>query len=139
VAFGEGFVDAVGDNARTKKPARKFVKVTWWRPHGQTAIAPGLKRMTLRVRVTDEASVRGVAGRSPGETIFPSPGQAGELFDAPRTPSAVIMRHLIELFREHFGCQFPFLDLDRYLADLQEDNGSVFLLNCIAATAARSA
>lgn len=35
-------------NTRTKRPLRKaatskekIVKVTWWRPHGQTAIAPG--------------------------------------------------------------------------------------------------
>ena len=33
--------DATAQSRSSRKEARQFAKVTWWRPHGLTAIAPG--------------------------------------------------------------------------------------------------
>jgi hypothetical protein len=52
-------------------------------------------------------------------------------------PNVSIMKHLLDLFIMHFGCQFPFLDRNRLEADLEVGTGSIFLLNCIAATSSR--
>lgn len=49
-----------------------------------------------------------------------------------------LMRHLLGLFEKRFGRQYPFFDkavLEQQL--LERDTGNVFLLNCIAAMAAR--
>lgn len=92
--------------------------------------------MTLKVRVNDETASERATARSPADAgtgippieVFSSGG---------RVPSVPIMKHLCTLFSEFFGSQYPFLDLERCIADLEAGNGSVFLLNCIAATAAR--
>lgn len=52
-------------------------------------------------------------------------------------PNASIMRHLLDVFMVHFGCQFPFLDRQSLDAKIEARTGSVFLLNSIAAIAAR--
>lgn len=83
--------------------------------------------MTLKVRVNSDVGT----ARSPCDTA------SVELFADGRVPSVSIMRHLIEVFREHFGSQFPCLDLAQCMSDLETGNGSVFLLNCIAAVSAR--
>lgn len=135
---------AVSDPAGGTKGKGKYVKVTWWRPHGQTAIAPGeptqlkelmvgLKKMTLKVRLDDGSKT---VSRSPMADDSWLLGPT-ELFGPNRAPSALIMRHLMILFEEHFGSQLPFLDFKRLQEDLDAGNGQVFLLNCIAACAAR--
>ncbi|BEI95017.1 uncharacterized protein CcaverHIS019_0705980 [Cutaneotrichosporon cavernicola] len=95
----------------------KVVRITWWRPHGPTAIAPGLKRLSLKVRV---------APSSPAH--LPSPMGMGDI-GVDGMPSPPLMAHLLQVFNEHFGCQFPALK--------QGPEGNVFLSNAIAATAAR--
>jgi hypothetical protein len=52
-------------------------------------------------------------------------------------PHPVVMKHLLQLFMEHFGCQFPFLDQSTLEAAIDNRGGSVFLFLCIAAVAAR--
>lgn len=117
----------------TSRPATsdegRVVKITWWRPHGPTAIAPGLKRLSLKVRV------------EPQRPTYPSPSPSGligeDLFRADGMPAAPVMRHLLDIFAERFGAQFPVLDQASLLKDLEAGTGSVFLFNCIAATTAR--
>jgi hypothetical protein len=128
----------------------RVVKVTWWRPHGRTAIAPGesasativlgswvltgigLKRTTLRVRL-DDSQIPGSA--QPGVTF----GVTAELIGADGVPDQTIMRHLLDLFMVHFGCQFPFVERAKVERDIERQTGSVFLHNSIAAVAARCA
>ncbi|GFZ45812.1 hypothetical protein JCM24511_03542 [Saitozyma sp. JCM 24511] len=132
------------EGSRLRQPTRrkgagtsdgKIVKISWWRPHGQTAIAPGLKRITLKVRVDSpqetlqKASPR-AALQGPGDT-------AQEVIAADGAPSTPIMRHLLDVFMVHFGCQFPFLDRQGLETKIENRTGSVFLLNCVAAMAAR--
>jgi hypothetical protein len=52
-------------------------------------------------------------------------------------PTTPIMRHLLDVFLVHFGSQFPFLDRQSLEAKIDARTGSVFLMNCIAAIAAR--
>jgi hypothetical protein len=52
-------------------------------------------------------------------------------------PSTAIMRHLLDVFMVHFGCQYPFLDRSSLEAKIESRTGSTFLLNSIAAIAAR--
>ena len=86
--------------------------------------------MTLKVRLDEPG---GLESRSPA-----TESQTGvELFDRDRVPNPGIMRHLLELFAKHYGCQMPGLDLIGLQRDLEAGNGSVFLLNCVAAVAAR--
>lgn len=113
--------------AKQRDDVGKIAKITWWRPHGLTAIAPGLKKITLKVRM-DSPSKR---------DVFGGPQTTGQLFQPNGMPDLVIMQHLLDVFMTHFGCQFPFLDRHRLDHELESGTGSVFLFNCIAATAAR--
>lgn len=89
--------------------------------------------MTLKVRLDDGSKT---VSRSPMADDSWLLGPT-ELFGPNRAPAGPIMRHLMALFEEHFGSQLPFLDLKRLQEDLDAGNGQVFLLNCIAACAAR--
>lgn len=110
----------------------RVVKITWWRPHGPTAIAPGLKRLSLKVRVEPPRP-------APPPFSF-SPRMFGEeMFTPNGMPSLPVMRHLLDIFEERFGCQFPVLGHDCLVKELEAGRGSVFLFNTIAATAARFA
>jgi hypothetical protein len=147
--------EAVSGISPTVRPEDKggkgrVVKVTWWRPHGRTAIAPGkgapativlgawvltgtgLKRTTLRVRL-DDSQIPGSA--QPGVSF----GVTAELIGADGVPDQTIMRHLLDLFMVHFGCQFPFVERAKIERDIERQTGSVFLHNSMAAVAARCA
>ncbi|KAL7419454.1 aminopeptidase [Cryptotrichosporon argae] len=137
-------------SSHASRPRResKIVKVTWWRPHGPTAIAPGLKRLTLKVHVDGER-----LAPAPGSTVIASTsaigsamgstagagsiGGADDLFDASGMPVAPVMRHLLDVFAVRFECQFPFLSAAALAQDLATDSASVFLFNAVAALAAR--
>ena len=134
----------------------RIVKVTWWRPHGQTAIAPGtpsspliplfcwglrpiltstgLKRITLKVRVDPFDRLQ----RGTSHTLTAVPGQLPqEVINAEAMPNQVIMQHLLSVCMAHFGCQFPFLDQATLEEQIVLGTGPVFLLNAIASVSAR--
>ena len=52
-------------------------------------------------------------------------------------PNTALMRHLLDVFIVHFGCQYPFLDRATLDGKIESRIVSVFLLNSIAAIAAR--
>ena len=60
-----------------------------------------------------------------------------DLFTADGTPEPSIMKHLLDLFMLHFGCQFPSIDKDDIISKIDANEGNVFLLDCIAGVAAR--
>lgn len=62
---------------------------------------------------------------------------AQELISPDGAPSTMIMRHLLDVFVTHFGCQFPFIDRSDLEAKIESRTASVFLLLSIAAIAAR--
>jgi hypothetical protein len=47
------------------------------------------------------------------------------------------MRHLLDIFFIHFGCQFPFLDKSELENQVDSGTGSAFLFNAIAGISAR--
>ncbi|WWD10505.1 hypothetical protein V865_008641 [Kwoniella europaea PYCC6329] len=110
----------------------KVVKVSWWRPHGQTAIVPGLQRIVLKVQV-----------QAPGSTsqastpVSPGTGFQDDLLGPDRIPEPSMMKHLLHIFFDYFGCQFPFLDKRLLELSIEERTGSSFLFLCIAAISAR--
>lgn len=117
----------------TRPEARqRSVRLTWWRPHGPTAIVPGLKRVTIKVRL-DAPPERASAsfGTLLGSPLYPT----DELFDERGLPAPTLRAHLLDIFAQHFECQFPALSPD-VLAEAGE-RGNAFLLNCVAAMAAR--
>lgn len=115
-------------------------------PASHSPLTPGssgLKRITLKVRVDNpqatwrpslpESSLGlGAPGTGSGPTI-----PVEEVIAPDGMPTTPIMRHLLDVFMTHFGCQFPFVDRQDLEAKIEERTGSVFLLNSIAAMAAR--
>lgn len=139
-------VSAEGNAEQAAEKEEKIVKVSWWRPHGQTAIAPGelpivemrlrsssgLKRITLKVRIEHPSAPFAAA------TYSDSPGTSLQrLVDSDGAPTSEIMKHLLDIFFLHFGCQFPFLDRQILEDQVDRRNGSVFMMNCVAGLAAR--
>lgn len=100
-------------------------------------ILPGLKRITLKVRVDtpQEALAKASPHTLPG--TFPPEAPGLELVASDGAPSTLIMRHLLDVFMQHFGCQFPFLDKRELEQKIESRTGNAFLLNCIAGLAAR--
>jgi len=94
-------------------------------------ITLGLKRTTLKVRIDipqDQWRNSSLQGAVQGsmEVLGPS-----------GMPSPPIMRHLLDVFMIHFGCQFPFLNRRTVDGLIEQSTGSVFLFNSIASVAAR--
>lgn len=98
-------------------------------------MAAGLKRITLKVRV--EAASPASASASIRSGFGDVQQQQEDVISADGTPNLAIMRHLLSIFMEHFGSQFPFLDLQSLDTALLAGNGSVFMFDCIAAIASR--
>lgn len=117
---------------RTHEAHGRTVKVSWYRPHGKTAIAPGLKKVTLKVRVNTPSGE--AAAASPTALLDSS---AGELFAPDGFPATPIMLHLLDVFRVHFGSQFPIVSELGLAAGIENRTASLFLLLSIAAIAAR--
>ena len=92
----------------------------------------GLKRITLKVRVesASPSSSVNLARSGAGDATEPVVNPDG-------SPNVTIMHHLLGVFMEHFGCQFPALDHQSLDSDLLIGNGSVFLFLCMAAIASR--
>ncbi|KAK8853507.1 hypothetical protein IAR55_004214 [Kwoniella newhampshirensis] len=118
-----------------KSSDEKIVKVTWWRPHGQTAITPGLKRIILKVRVNGPHT--GSQVETPASNASGTGDAGEELFGPDKMPSVSIMKHLYNLFIHHFGSQFPYFARRPLEMAAETRTASVFLLHCIAAIAAR--
>jgi len=99
--------------------------------HTSSTDKTGLKKITLKVRVAESASLwkppASQRNDNPQQVIGPS-----------GLPNPTIMRHLLDVFFIHFGCQFPFLDQTELESQVDAGTGSAFLFNAIAGIAARS-
>lgn len=87
----------------------------------------------MRVHTPQESWAKG----SPALTVAGPGDVAQELIAPDGAPSTLIMRHLLDVFITHFGCQFPFIDRVDLEAKIESRTASVFLLLSIAAIAAR--
>lgn len=111
------------------------MKISWWRPHGPTAISPGLKRITLKVKLDNPVDT--FRNASPRSAVQGPRDTPQEVIGQDGLPTPEIMRHLLDVFMAHFGCQFPFIDRQATEAKIEARTGSVFLLHAIAGIAAR--
>ena len=96
---------------------------------------PGLKRITLKVRVDNPQDAW--RNYSPRPAVQGPNDLPQEVISTDGAPSTPIMRHLLDVFMVHFGCQFPGLDRVALESKIESRTGSTFLLLSIAAIAAR--
>jgi len=122
-------------------------RVPFFRYFGPTAIVPGFKQMVVEVKDRDH---RRCAHLVSGES--PSPGQIGggssvgqepspqevAFYDATNSvPNPLLITHLCETFFAHLGCNYPFLQRERFMKDLEEKRVDAILVDAVCAIAAR--
>lgn len=138
----------------------------YFRYFGPTAIMPGFKQMVVKVRGKQHGTGHTTSDRmsdfprSDGcvlahldAALESSPGQAPSVGSPPvpeaRTPVDIpvydtsamspspLITHLCKLFFVHLGCNFPFLQRERFLRDLEEKQVDAILVDAVCALAAR--
>lgn len=125
--------------------ARNF-RVPYFRYFGPTAIVPGFKQMVVQLKdhrrslasPTDESPASGLPydtnsvlgrDRTPVEISFYDATDPG--------PNSPLVTHLCETFFTHLGCNYPFLQRERFLKDLEEKRVDAILVDAVCAVAAR--
>ncbi|KAK2467851.1 hypothetical protein APHAL10511_000146 [Amanita phalloides] len=76
------------------------------------------------------------SGRPSSQQINPRPLQLLEP-DRPDRPSSTLMQHFIQMFFEHLGAEFAFLNYDDTLQSFWDQRLTPLLANCIASMASR--
>ena len=121
-------------------------RVPYFRYFGPTAIVPGFKQMVVALK-DHRRSLPSQAGDSPASVQpfdtasihGPSPPPAEiPFYDATDpSPNAPLITSLCELFFTHIGCNYPFLQKERFLRDLEEKKVDAILVDAVCAVAAR--
>lgn len=131
-------------------------RMPYFRWLGPTAIMPGFKQMVVKVNqqetsnaVSSNHSADGVLG-SPTIQRMASVFSATPLpiddtrailalpfYDTSSMPPSELITHLCITFFTHIGCNFPFLQRDRFLQDLEEKQVDAILVDAVCAMAAR--
>lgn len=73
--------------------------------------------------------------RSPQRLDLPVEAPSPES-PSPRTPPDVF-KHLLGVFQTHLGPHYPCVDVEELVSSIDKDWSPGFLLNCVAAAAAR--
>lgn len=121
-------------------------RVPYFRYFGPTAIVPGFKQMVVQVK-DHRRSLPSASGESPasGQPFEANPGSGQEripveipFYDAtdPEKNDPLIT-HLCETFFTHLGCNYPFLQRERFLSDLEDKRVDAILVDAVCAVAAR--
>lgn len=121
-------------------------RVPYFRYFGPTAIVPGFKQMVVQMK-DPRRSANTVSADSPasgGIGLTPSVGSQDRMtvdipfYDATDpTPNAPIITELCETFFTHLGCNYPFLQRERFLRDLEDKRVDAILVDAVCAVAAR--
>lgn len=122
-------------------------RVPFFRYFGPTAIVPGFKQMVVQVKDRDHRrSAHSVSGESPASGNLADGASVGResspqevvFYDAhDPAPVAPLVIHLCETFFTNLGCNYPFLQRDRFMKDLQEKRVDAILVDAVCAIAAR--
>ena len=140
-------------------------RMPYFRWLGPTAIMPGFKQMVVKVKRNERELTRsstdggGAAGmKSPslnnsgtGDRRAPSrynstPGTIESenrtpinlpFYDNSAMPPSELITHLGNTFFVHLGCNYPFLQRERFLRDLEEKQVDAILVDAVCALAAR--
>jgi hypothetical protein len=122
-------------------------RVPYFRYFGPTAIVPGFKQMVVAVK-DNRRSLPSASGESPASGAVPldSSSALGPekvpveiLFYDTTDPerNAPLITHLCETFFTHLGCNYPFLQRDRFLRDLEDKKVDAILVDAVCAVSAR--
>ncbi|KAJ5682841.1 hypothetical protein N7462_006006 [Penicillium macrosclerotiorum] len=150
---------AAGDSpesSRTSMSSSNRTHVPYFRYFGPTAIVPGFKQMVVQVRGSRKSNPS-MSSESLSPLRSPKPSDVHVGLSAPTADTrdtrdsntipfydrddalAVpnLVYHLCDLFFAHLGCNFPFLQRDRFLQDLKEKKVDTMLVDAVCALAAR--
>lgn len=121
-------------------------RVPYFRYFGPTAIVPGFKQMVVQVK-DHRRSLPSTTAESPASGLpLDSNATLGQdripveipFYDATDLdPNAPLITDLCEMFFNHLGCNYPFLQRDRFLRDLEEKKVDAILVDAVCAVAAR--
>ncbi|KAK8182937.1 fungal-specific transcription factor domain-containing protein [Phyllosticta citribraziliensis] len=124
-------------------------RMPYFRYFGPTAIMPGFKQMVVKVKGKQHSatgtstdglssppplSIRGATPQQPTET--PSPAEI-PMYDTSSVPPPPLITQLCKTFFRHLGCNFPFLQEERFMRDLEEKQVDAILVDAVCALAAR--
>lgn len=139
--------DSPGSSYTANSMASAQNRVPYFRYFGPTAIVPGFKQMVVQMK-DHRRSVNSISGESPGSNpitgITPSvsggerPPVEIPFYDATDVgPISPMITHLCETFFTHLGCNYPFLQRERFIRDLEEKRVDAILVDAVCAVAAR--
>ncbi|OAG41728.1 hypothetical protein AYO21_03963 [Fonsecaea monophora] len=121
-------------------------RVPYFRYFGPTAIVPGFKQMVVQVK-DHRPGLPSASGESPAAgqqldgnfAVGHDRVRIGMPFYDATDPeqNAPLITHLCETFFTHLGCNYPFLQRDRFLRDLEEKKVDAILVDAVCAVSAR--
>ncbi|KAK4545370.1 hypothetical protein LTR36_003550 [Oleoguttula mirabilis] len=135
-------------------------RMPYFRWLGPTAIMPGFKQMVVKVKRQDTDMARSSSDSmvSPSLNKIASTDQLMPLlysgtpgavesdvrtplnlpfYDTSPMPPSELITHLGDTFFTHLGCNYPFLQRERFLRDLEEKQVDAILVDAVCALAAR--
>ncbi|KAI7204740.1 hypothetical protein KC316_g499 [Hortaea werneckii] len=136
-------------------------RMPYFRWLGPTAIMPGFKQMVVKIKRNDtdpmgRSSTDGMLSPSLGNSnpaeprvssLYTNTPTAVEsdvrtplnlpFYDTSPMPPSELITHLANTFFTHLGCNYHFLQRDRFLRDLQEKQVDAILVDAVCALAAR--
>lgn len=154
----EGFVQSptFDDATSNEEQHAETRRVPYFRYFGPTAIIPGYKQMIVSVRDhrRSSVSVAGLAGASPRSgdgdapfrdfsTMSVAGSEARVVPDIPiydatdDSPVSPLIKHLVETFFVHLGCNFPFLRRERFIQQVVDKKAETILVDAVCGLSAR--
>ncbi|WPH03540.1 Hypothetical protein R9X50_00642000 [Acrodontium crateriforme] len=137
-------------------------RMPYFRWLGPTAIMPGFKQMVVKVKRNQDAerarsSTDGGVISPPTNTKNPGDQRSSSMYsitpaavesdlrtpldfpfyDTSPMPPSELITHLANTFFAHLGCNYPFLQRERFLRDLEEKQVDAILVDAVCALAAR--
>ncbi|PLB48925.1 hypothetical protein P170DRAFT_475257 [Aspergillus steynii IBT 23096] len=144
------------ESSRTSLSSSSRTHVPYFRYFGPTAIVPGFKQMVVQVRGSRKSNpslsseslspLRSPKLADEGLNHFNSISDSRESRDAntipfydrdDSLPVSNLVTHLCDLFFTHLGCNFPFLQRERFLRDLKDKKIDTMLVDAVCALSAR--
>ncbi|KAK3623065.1 hypothetical protein LTR56_021818 [Elasticomyces elasticus] len=138
-------------------------RMPYFRWLGPTAIMPGFKQMVVKVMKRQDTaelarsstdggsmlspSLNTLSGDQNTQPLYASTPATGEadirtplnlpFYDTSPMPPSELITHLCTTFFTHLGCNYPFLQRERFLRDLEEKQVDAILVDAVCALAAR--
>lgn len=121
-------------------------RVPYFRYFGPTAIVPGFKQMVVAVKdhhrshpsISGESPVSGQHLDSVSTTGIDRVPVEIPFYDATDpAPNATLITQLCEAFFTNLGCNYPFLQRERFMRDLEDKKVDAILVDAVCAISAR--